>query len=651
MKTKNIKINSAYLKLLAVALVCFLAGQVGAADGPYVSEPVTPHIFDGDLRILPRSQAWQVGDSISEVPLLETGPAGPAQDCEDCEKQTAEPVSPEVESLSLMPAPIVEFEGIGINGSLPPDTNGDVGPNHYIQMTNVQFAIWDKTGTQLVAPTNNNALWAGTGTACEFNNDGDPIVLYDPLADRWLMSQFVAFTNQCIAISKTSDPVSGGWWLYDFSTGGVSNDYPKFGVWPDGYYMASQRGYPGGGGDAWAFDRARMLNGLPATLQRFGPELMMMLPSDLDGATPPPAGAPNVFAHFVDGGEWGGTDRIELFEFHVDWVTPTNSTWTALPDLLPTAFDRQMCTYSLFDLCIPQPGTGQRLMTITAWFMWRLQYRNFGTHEALAVNHTVDVGGDHAGIRWYEIRKSGGPWGIHQEGTYAPDDEHRWMGSIAMDRDGNMALGYSVSGSVVPAIRYVGRLASDPLGQMPQGETTLHSDVSFQSHPSGRWGDYSAMTVDPVDDCTFWYTNEYIAADNTWRTYVGAFKFLECDGGPRPPADYCLELDPFCDRLEVSFDTAQNIYGHWDHTCTNDFTNAPVMGSTLGTKPIVGDLTPETGRTWEIIFNLGPRLWRMYEYDGVNPPIPRHIDQPFSVSAGNCPTLSEQAAGLPRSTE
>lgn len=159
------------------------------------------------------------------------------------------------------------------------------------------------------------------------------------------------------------------------------------------------------------------------------------------------------------------------------------------------------------------------------------------------------------------------------------------------------------------------------------------------------------MTVDPVDDCTFWYTNEYIAADNTWRTYVGAFKFLECDGGPRPPADYCLELDPFCDRLEVSFDTAQNIYGHWDHTCTNDFTNAPVMGSTLGTKPIVGDLTPETGRTWEIIFNLGPRLWRMYEYDGVNPPIPRHIDQPFSVSAGNCPTLSEQAAGLPRSTE
>jgi hypothetical protein len=547
-------LNKINVLLCIFILTFFVGGQVGAAEGPYVSEPVTPHVFDGDLRDLPVADEWTTGDTFREAPIL----GGEVQGISDGEGQEGPArIDPLLEDTTIpsaapMPAPILNFGGIGFTNVAPPDTNGDVGPNHYIQIVNSKFAIYNKSGTLLTGPSNINTLWSGFGGRCQSDNDGDPIALYDRLADRWLISQFVAFSNQCIAISRTPDPVAGGWYLYDFPTG-VPNDYPKFGVWPDAYYMSSQRGYPGLA-DAWAFDRSRMLSGLSATSQRFA-TTQFTLPSDLDGATPPPAGAPNVFVRHVDGAEWGGADRLELRAFHVDWVTPANSTFTALPDLNVAAFDRNLCSgYDLIGACIPQPGTTRLLSSITAWLMYRLQYRNFGTHETLVVNHTVDAGVNHAGIRWYELRKSGANWSIFQQGTHSPDLDHRWMGSIAMDGDGNMALGYSVSNSTLfPAIRYAGRLATDPLGTLPQTETTLFAGPGSQTWTS-RWGDYSSMNVDPVDDCTFWYTQEYVDAAGNWQTRIGTFKFPSC--APSALGPFYVQFNENTDCYEFYLDAA-----------------------------------------------------------------------------------------------
>jgi uncharacterized repeat protein (TIGR01451 family) len=444
-----------------------------------------------------------------------------------------------------MPSPIQSFEGVSnLNAVLPPDTNGDVGPNHYVQWVNISFAIWDKTGTLLYGPAAGNTLWSGFGAPCETSNDGDPIVQYDQLADRWLMTQF-ALPNypsgpfyQCIAVSQTGDP-TGAWYRYSFLVSSTKmNDYPKFGVWPDGYYMSvnqfNTNGSWGGAG-AFVFERDKMLAGQAAQMVYFDlfsvdPNLGGMLPSDLDGSISPPAGSPNFFVNFDDDG-WGyPADQIEVWRFHVDWSTPANSTFTG-PTLLATAaFDSNMCSYSLN--CIPQPGTTRKVDALSDRLMYRLAYRNFGTHESLVVNHTVDVDGtNHAGIRWYEVRDPGGVPTIYQQGTFAPDANHRWMGSMAMDGAGDIAVGYSVSSSTLsPSIRYAGRLPGDPLGVLTQGESELIAGTGSQTHSASRWGDYSMLAVDPTDDCTFWYTQEYYAVTSSmgWKTRIGSFKFPTC---------------------------------------------------------------------------------------------------------------------------
>jgi hypothetical protein len=256
------------------------------------------------------------------------------------------------------------------------------------------------------------------------------------------------------------------------------------------------------------------------------------MPSDLDGP-PPPAGTPNFFLRQVDGERFGGNDRLEVFAFSVDWTNPASSTFVQVSSLATDPFDSVLCSATLLGACIPQPGVPQRLETLTVWPMWPLQYRNFGTHEAMVINHTVDANGnDLAGVRWYELRRTGGgAWSIFQQGTYAPDREHRWMGSIAMDGDGNIGLGYSVSsGDVFPSIRRTGRLASDPPGMMTQPEATIINGSGAQTHSSNRYGNYSNMSVDPTDDCTFWYTTEYLKASGSfnWSTRIASFKFPGC---------------------------------------------------------------------------------------------------------------------------
>lgn len=489
------------------------------------------------------------------------------------QKTTAKPVASSVmQSLpglaGVMPSPIANFDGVNnVSGYLPPDTQGDIGwdpatgRKYYLQWVNVDFQIWDVTVAEspqplLAAPLAGNSLWAGTGTLCESHNDGDPLTRFDALANRWVMSQFaLSFPDdfhQCIAVSQTADP-TGDWYLYDFKTSTtVMNDYGKLGIWADGYYMSFNQfdGYSEDwrGAGVAVFERDKMLLGQDARMIYFDtgaastPENRYggMLPADLDGPAPP-AGTPNYFVEWDDS-SWQGdvNDTLRIWEFRTDWANISNTTFGLNaafdPNLqIATAdVDANLCNWARG--CIPQPDTAARLDAISDRLMYRLQYRNFGTYQTLVGNHTIDASAtDKAGIHWFELRNSGAGFAMHQEGVYAPDSDNRWMGSIAMDATGNMALGYSVASSTTyPSVRYSGRLANDPAGILPQGETTMVAGSGSQTHSAARWGDYSMMAVDPADGCTFWYTQEYmqITSVKDWQTRIGSFRFPNCTSVP-----------------------------------------------------------------------------------------------------------------------
>ena len=441
-----------------------------------------------------------------------------------------------------------QFSGVGnLAQVVPPDPNGDVGTDHYIQMVNLHTAIYTKAGALVWGPNSSNTIWSGFGGFCQTTNSGDPIVLWDPLAKRWLVSQF-AFSSifgpfyECIAISITPDPL-GGWYRYAFKISDTKlNDYPHLGVWPDGYYMSINQfkkisgGYSYEGAGAVVFEREKMLIGDPLAAFHYfdlgaSSPYYGMLPSDLDGRAPPPAGSPNYFAE-VDDSSWiGGTDTLRLWEFHVDWATPTNSTFGIGVNYAP---NKTLAVASFTPLIsnlptVPQFATPSKLGAHPRGLLARLAYRNHGTHEALFLNHAVDAGSGRAGVRWYEVRDPGGsPPVIHQQSTWAGasgDTLHRFVGSIAQDGAGNVALGYSAANvGTYPSIRRTGRLASDTLNLM-MPETTLVTGLGSQTHLSGRWGDYTYMTVDPIDDCTFWYTNEYYSATSSaaWETAILSF--------------------------------------------------------------------------------------------------------------------------------
>ncbi|MBI4674388.1 MAG: hypothetical protein HY741_22315 [Chloroflexi bacterium] len=456
---------------------------------------------------------------------------------------------PDVES---MPAPSGGWDGINYSTSdcfcLPPDTNGDVGMNHYIQTVNTAFQIWDKNGNSVYGPAANNTLFSGFGGKCETTNDGDPVVLYDQLADRWFFSQFAnVFTSgpyyQCIAVSATNDP-TGSWYRYavQFPKNGSNhyllNDYGKFGVMPDGYYMTANlfdgTNFNWGGAAVLAFERQKMLNGQAAQAIYFNlgvSDWGGMLPADFDGTTLPP-GNGNYLVEVQDQA-WDPfnipQDQMAIWKLTPDWANPANTSLTNIANLQVKKFNGILCNFNRN--CVPQKGTSQKLDAISDRAMNRLQYRNFGSYETLVVNHTVKAK-QRAALRWYEVRVTGGVPAVYQQNTFLPGDTAwRWMGSAAMDKQGNLAVGFSKSSTTrYPGIFYAGRLAADPLNSLAQGERRMKRGTGAQTSSFARWGDYSMLAVDPADDCTFWYTQEYYkgTSTSTWRTWIGKFKFPGC---------------------------------------------------------------------------------------------------------------------------
>ena len=551
------------LSVLFLAFSCFCMvpamAQTPLSQGPIVSALVIPGVSP-KVSQLPNTESMRGREfQVREIPRRRGRfPAG---------EKNPEPLNIQRNTLYLPSHPHealrssiqrlgatsytgISFDGMDIEDGgffIPSDAVGDIGPTHYVQMVNTTFAIFDRQGNRLTGPTEINRLWQGQGNPCESENDGDPIVLYDRSADRWLLSQFAVGQGppyyECIAISKTPDP-TGEYYLYAFSTEDDFPDYPKLGVWPDAYYMSANEMDESPFVGAYAFDRDKMLTGQPATSHKFQVERNFMLPSDLDGSTPPPAGSPNYFYTVMDDIFWPtqgfpGDDRYEIWEFHVDFDTPANSTFALAHSLTAKEFNYLVCEFFDFD-CIPQKDTTQRVDALSEWPMWRFQYRNFGTHETLVGNFTVEMDDfeGHAGIRWFELRKTeGSGWAIYQEGTHAPDEHHRWMGSIAMNGDGHIALGYSVSSETLfPAIRYAFQYHWDPVGTMREEVSLVESTASQPIF--NRWGDYSSMNVDPVDDLTFWYTTEYIASNGGWETRISSIKLRGSIGlFPPPPVD------------------------------------------------------------------------------------------------------------------
>jgi IPT/TIG domain len=539
-----------------VVTAALIGGSAGPASGdptaraeerpvPQALTAVKPQHFRGDLRGLPAVRpAKQEQHLEPQEPENVPGPSA------------GDPLL-QTEATST-PAPAASsFAGLDFahwGAGWPPDTNGDVGPTYYVQTVNTSIGIFRKSDGVRVAAFTFNTLFgqSPTGTPCDNLNQGDPVVVYDPIGDRWVISDF-AWSNytsglmyECMAVSATGDPVSGGWHFYAWQVenGGVLPDYPKLGVWPDGIYMSANNFSTTSGGfqnvQVWAFNRQELEAGGTAHAVTFnlpktsgGVTVFSLLPSNARVATGlPPAGRPNYFASI-----WGSF-AIRVWKFHVDYGTPANSTLTG-----PT--NTSIASFNVGPSRAPELG-GNPLDSLSYRLMMQNQYTNLNGTESLWLTHTVGSGGSPnvAQTRWYQLSVTSNTIASSpaQQSTWSPDSKNRFMPSLAVDQNGDMALGYSVSDATMyPAIRYAGRLAGDPSNTLLQGETSLIEGTGFQcctfsdGSTNNRWGDYSAMTLDP-DGCTFWYTSEYYANQPTtlgqdnWQTRIGSFSFPSCGG-------------------------------------------------------------------------------------------------------------------------
>src|SRR6266542_2472975 len=567
----HVRILAAVLLILAAAAIAFLAvsppavAQSTARTQPLTAKFSTAVAFDVSpaLRGLPLAKTFVADPSKLLEIRPERGPKAHSKGLKRGDK-ALQAFSP----TPTIPAPLLTFEGMSNQDNFnvfgfrvnPPDPNGEVGPNHYVEMINLVFAVYDKAGNLLVGPVDTGSLWAGFPVSDCTDPSGDPVVLYDQFMDRWLLSQFTTagpeFFN-CVAISTTSDP-TGSYYRYAFSTGVNFPDYPKYGNWTDSYVITTREFGPTieYGIGVYALEKNKMVNGQPdARSVRFfidgnDPDLLPLvgdglLPADPDGKQKPKSDAAiPIVGTQDDDASYGATfDALNIWDLTVKWRSTPIAT-LMLNTQLPTApFDSIFpCAPTSRD-CLPQPGivNPAQYLDILSYRQrptFRLAYRNFKSYEALVTNQSVEAMPGVAGVRWYEIRRDeNGAYSLYQQGTYAPGDGvHRWMGSIAQDKNGNMALGYSVvnGGDVYPGSRYTGRLAGDPLGMMTLGEETIIAGDGVQTTTHSRWGDYTDITVDPTDDCTFWYVNEYytLAGQQSspagWQTRIGSFKLPGC---------------------------------------------------------------------------------------------------------------------------
>ncbi len=580
----HVRILAAVLLVLVAAALVFLAVSPPAAAQPTArTQPLSPKFsqavaFDvspalRSLRRVARPRTFPP-DTILEVRPERGGSEGPQ--AHRIKPYGADGVLQMFSRTPTIPVPLLTFEGLSNQDNFnvfgfrvnPPDPNGEVGPNNYVEIINLVFGVYDKAGNLLAGPIDTGSLWAGFAIPDCTDPSGDPVVLYDQLEDRWLLSQFTTsglndptkpFWN-CVAISTTGDP-AGTYYRYAFETtsDGIFYfpDYPKYGLWRNSYILTTREFGPTVeyGIGVYALERDKMLEGDPnARAVKFfldgnAPGMLALvgdglLPPDIDGKTKPANDAPApIVGTQDDTASYGAaSDALNIWELNVKWqAIPTAS--IVLKTQLPVAsFDSIFpCAPTSRD-CLPQPGITNpaQYLDILSYRQrptFRLAYRNFRTYESLVTNQSVEALPGVAGARWYEIRRTGGNYSLYQQGTYAPNDGvHRWMGSIAMDKRGDIALGYSVVNGVdvFPGIRYTGRLSGDPLGQMTLGEGTIINGSGVQRTTNSRWGDYTDITVDPTDDCTFWYVNEYytLAGQNSstagWQTRIGSFKLPGC---------------------------------------------------------------------------------------------------------------------------
>src|SRR5437588_10803311 len=566
----HVRIMAAILLVMAAAALVFLAASApAAAQQTARPQPLTPTFS--------KAVAFDVSPALRSLPLAKKHVADPSKLLEirpergpRAQSKGYKSGDAALQALSAavaIPSPLANFEGLSNQDNFnifgfrvnPPDPNGEVGPNHYVEMINLVFAVYDKTGNKLLGPVDTGTLWAGFPITDCTDPSGDPVVLYDQLEDRWILTQFTTRGPEyfnCVAVSQTGDP-TGAYYRYAFSTGVNFPDYPKYGLWRNSYIITTREFGPTVeyGIGVYALERDKMLAGDPNArvvsffLDGNAPGMLPLvgdglLPPDIDGRTKPLNGAPAPLVGTQDDGAgYGATfDALNIWELSVKWQANPVASITLKTQLPVASFDSIFpCDPGSRD-CLPQPGITNpaQYLDILSYRQrptFRLGYRNFGTYESLVTNQSVEATPGVAGARWYEIRRTGGTYSVYQQGTYAPGDGvHRWMGSIAQDKKGNMALGYSVvnASEVYPGIRYTGRLKGDPLGQMTLGEGTIIDGPGVQRTTNSRWGDDNDMTGDPSDDCTFWYVNEYytlagqLSSTAGWQTRIGSVKIPGC---------------------------------------------------------------------------------------------------------------------------